>query len=200
MFGVLEIILRRDPIPGQSFGLGQIQIALIVSLGVLRTPRLGAGEPGRFSSPGLGCSRHCVGHAFAISAQLCRRWMTLRSVVHIGPYAARRKPRDVDWRIVGLPHNQRVRCRKGDDRTAMGVRRKLGAALDQNRELAERIRADEAYIGSQSGVFKLPDGGAVASGSAGYSGNGRFIDCTAPEFSPPFRLQPASYRSCRWQR
>jgi len=69
--------------------------------------------------------------------------------------------------IVGLPHNQRARCRKGDDRTAMGVRRSWARRSIKNRELAERIRADKAYIGSQSGVFKLPDGGAVASGSAG---------------------------------
>jgi hypothetical protein len=58
VFGVLEVILRRDPIPGQSFGAGQIQIALIVSLGVLRVPRLGTGVPERFGSPG--CSRHCL--------------------------------------------------------------------------------------------------------------------------------------------
>jgi hypothetical protein len=31
MFGVLEVVLCRDPIPGQSLGAGQIQIALIVS-------------------------------------------------------------------------------------------------------------------------------------------------------------------------
>ncbi len=43
MFGMLEVILCRDPIPGQGFGAGQIQIALIVSLGVLTVPRLGAG-------------------------------------------------------------------------------------------------------------------------------------------------------------
>src|SRR6266550_3954506 len=102
--------------------------------------------------------------------------------------------------IVGLPHNQRARCRKGDDRTAMGVRGGWARRSIKNRELAERIRADKGYIGSESGVFKLPDGDAVTSGSAGYSGNGRFIDCTASESSSPFRLQPASYRSCRWQR
>src|SRR3979490_2737176 len=89
MLGVLEVLLPRDPIPRQSLVAGAIQIALTASLGVLRAPGLGAGKPGRSSSPGLGCSRHCVGHAFAISAQLCRRWMTLRSVVHIGPDAAR---------------------------------------------------------------------------------------------------------------
>jgi hypothetical protein len=96
MFGVLEVILCRDPIPGQGFGAGQIQIVLIVSSGVLTVPRLGAGEPSRTRSAGLGCSRLCVGHVFGIPVQLCRRWMTFRSVVHIGTYAARRKPGDVD--------------------------------------------------------------------------------------------------------
>jgi hypothetical protein len=52
VFGVLEVILRQDPVPGQSFGAGQGQIAFIVSLGVLSVPRLGAGEPGRLISPG----------------------------------------------------------------------------------------------------------------------------------------------------
>lgn len=131
MFGVLEVILRRDPIPRQSFGLGQIQIALIVSLGVLRTPRLGAGKPGRSSSPGLGCSRHCVGHAFAISAQLCRRWMTLGSVVHIGPYAARRKPRDVDWRNCRTAAQSAGAMPQGRRSNCDGRARRLGAALDQ---------------------------------------------------------------------
>ena len=131
MFGVLEVILRRDPIPRQSFGLGQIQIALIVSLGVLRTPRLGAGKPGRSSSPGLGCSRHCVGHAFAISAQLCRRWMTLRSVVHVGPYAARRKPRDVDWRNCRTAAQSAGAMPQGRRSNCDGCAKKLGAALDQ---------------------------------------------------------------------
>src|SRR6266699_2160810 len=130
MFGVLEIILRRDLIPRESFGAGQIQIALIVSLGALRTPRLGAGEPGRSSSPGLGCSRHCVGHAFAISAQLCRRWMTLRSVVHIGPYAARRKPRDVDWRNCQTAAQSAGAMPQGRRSNCDGCARRLGAALD----------------------------------------------------------------------
>ena len=131
MFGVLEIILRLDPIAGQSRGASQVQIAPIVFLGALRVPRLGAGKPGRSSSPGFGCSRHCVGHAFAISAQLCRRWMTLRSVVHIGPSVARRKPRDVDWRNCrtaaqsagAMPQGRRSNCHE--------CAKKLGAALDQ---------------------------------------------------------------------
>lgn len=70
MFGVLEVILRYDPVPGQSFGVGQGQIAFIVSLGVLSVPRLGAGEPGRFISlGGLGSSRHGVRHNLRIWAR-----------------------------------------------------------------------------------------------------------------------------------
>ena len=141
---MLEVILRRDPIPRQSFGAGQIQIALIVSLGALRTPGLGAGKPGRSSSPGLGCSRHCVGHAFAISAQLCRRWMTLRSVVHIGPYAARRKPRDVDWRNCRTAAQSAGAMPQGRRSNCDGCTRRLGAALDQKQ------RAGRTHPGRQS--------------------------------------------------
>jgi hypothetical protein len=43
VFGMLEIIFRCDPIPGQSLGTGQYQIAFIVSLGVFRVLRLGRG-------------------------------------------------------------------------------------------------------------------------------------------------------------
>jgi hypothetical protein len=59
VFGELEVILCHDPVPGQSFGAGQGQIAFIVSLKVLRIPRLEAGEPGRLISlGGSGSSRH----------------------------------------------------------------------------------------------------------------------------------------------
>ena len=51
VLGVLEIILRRDPVSRQSFGAGQDQVAFIVPLCVLRVPRLGAGMSGRFGSP-----------------------------------------------------------------------------------------------------------------------------------------------------
>jgi len=45
-----------------------------------------------------------------------------------------------------------------------------GSALDQeHRELAEQIRIGQTYIGEQSGDFKLPDGGAVGSGSTACS-------------------------------
>jgi hypothetical protein len=43
VLGVLEVILRRDPVPGQGFGAGQGQIALIVPLSILSVPSLKAG-------------------------------------------------------------------------------------------------------------------------------------------------------------
>src|ERR1700723_1879096 len=52
VLGVLEVILRRDPIPGQSFGAGQVQIAFIASLEVLNINRSGADEAGRLLSLG----------------------------------------------------------------------------------------------------------------------------------------------------
>ena len=86
---MLEVVLSCDLVPGQSFGAGQDQIAFIVSLCVLRVPRLRAGEPGRFISLGwLGSSRHCVGQNFRIWARLrCRRFK-FRNVFHVGPYDA----------------------------------------------------------------------------------------------------------------
>jgi hypothetical protein len=67
VFGVLEVILRRDPIPGESFGTGHGQIAFIASLEVLNITRLGTDEPGRLiSSGGLRSAEHSVGHDFRI--------------------------------------------------------------------------------------------------------------------------------------
>ena len=66
MFGVLEVILRHDLVPSQSFGAGQGQITFIVSLKVLSIPRLGTEKPGTFISLGrAGYSRHRVGITFA---------------------------------------------------------------------------------------------------------------------------------------
>ena len=47
VFGVLEVILRHDPVPGQSFGAGQGRIAFIASLEILKVHRLWADKPGR---------------------------------------------------------------------------------------------------------------------------------------------------------
>lgn len=89
MFGVLEVILRHDPVPGQSFGVGEGEIVFIVSSSVLSVPRLGAGEPGGFISLlGLRSSRHGVRHSLRIWARLHRRRFKFRNVFHIGPYAA----------------------------------------------------------------------------------------------------------------
>jgi hypothetical protein len=158
---MLEVILCRDPIPGQGFGAGQIQIAPIVSLGVLSVPRWGAGESRR-----LGCSRHCVGHVFCIAAQLCRRWMTFRSVFHF--WSVCRTAEAVGHCLEESStcrHNQQARCRKGRRSNFDGVRGGWARRSIIRGELAERIQVDHFHIGSQSGVFKLPDGGAVASGS-----------------------------------
>ena len=47
VFGVLEVILRHDPVPGQSFGARQGRIAFIASLEILNVHRLWADKPGR---------------------------------------------------------------------------------------------------------------------------------------------------------
>src|SRR2546430_1843730 len=84
VLGVLEIILRRDPVPRQSFGAGQEQIAFIVSFCALLVSRRGTREPGRFisSAGGLGSSRRCAG------PWLCRYGFKFRNVFHVHPYAA----------------------------------------------------------------------------------------------------------------
>jgi len=85
VFGVLEVILRDDPVPSQSFGAGQGQIAFIVSLEVLRVSRLGAEEPGRFISlGGSGPMWRRVGHNPRIWAWLRRRRFKFRNVFHNG--------------------------------------------------------------------------------------------------------------------
>jgi hypothetical protein len=71
MFGVLEVILRHDPVPGQNFGARQGQIAFIVSLKVLSIPHRGAEKPGTFISWGRsGSPRHSVAITFRIWAWL----------------------------------------------------------------------------------------------------------------------------------
>lgn len=71
MLGVLEVILRHDPVPGQSFGAGQGRIAFIASLEIVSVTRLEADESGRLISlGGLRASPHNVGHRFRILARL----------------------------------------------------------------------------------------------------------------------------------
>jgi hypothetical protein len=67
VFGVLEVILRHDPIPGQSFDAGKGQIAFIASMEVLNITRLVADESGRLISVcGLRSSQHGVGMTFVL--------------------------------------------------------------------------------------------------------------------------------------
>ncbi len=88
MFGVLEIVLRRDPVSGQCFGASQSQVALIGFLCALRVPCLSVREPGRFCSRQRRLSRHCLGHPRRGCARLRRRSFEFRNVLHVGPYVA----------------------------------------------------------------------------------------------------------------
>jgi|SRR5258708_6341324 hypothetical protein len=89
MFSVLEVIFRCDPVASQGFGASQFQIALIISLGVLRG--LCVAEPGRFSFLEPGVSWHCVGHILHLRARLCRRQLEFGSSFHKTPYVAAAK-------------------------------------------------------------------------------------------------------------
>jgi hypothetical protein len=153
VFGVLEVILRHDPVPGKGFGAGQGQIALIVSLCVLSVPRLGAAGPEKFISPrGLGSSRHSVGHTLRIWAWGRRRRFKFRNVFHVGPYAA---PAEAGRRSFEELSSCNATKVSAAARAAPGCG-KLRSALDQEyRELAERIQIDWSHIGRQSRDFKL---------------------------------------------
>lgn len=67
----------------------------------------------------------------------------------------------------------------------------MGSALDQeHRELAEQIRIDQTYIGEQSGDFKLPDGGAVGSGSTACSAKVALLIARLQNLHCRFRFGP----------
>src|ERR1700684_1007238 len=72
MFGVLEVILRHDPVPRQSFGAGQGRIAFIACLEIVNVTGLEADDSGRliFLAGGLRSSPHGFGHLFRILARL----------------------------------------------------------------------------------------------------------------------------------
>jgi len=136
VLGILEIILRRDPVSRQSFGAGQHQIALIVSFCALSVSRLGVGEPGRFISAGrLRSSRRCAGRSFRIWARLCRRGFKFRNVFHVGPYAA---PADA----VRRSFEELPCCNTVDGRAAMSAAIKFPGCGRSARESAERIHID----------------------------------------------------------
>jgi hypothetical protein len=89
VLGVLEIILRRDPVSRQSFGTGQNQIALIVSLRALGVSRLGVGGTERLMlTGGPGYSRRRRGDKLRIWARPCRYRFRFRNLFHVGPSAA----------------------------------------------------------------------------------------------------------------
>jgi hypothetical protein len=126
VLGVLEIILRRDPVSRQSFGAGQHQIALIVSFRALSVSRLGAGEPGRLiSAGGLRPSRRCAGRDFRIWAWRCRCGFKFRNIFHAGPYAAPSAPADAVRRsfeeFVELRHRRRARRGERSHQTCGGA-------------------------------------------------------------------------------
>ena len=88
VLGMLEVILRRDLVSRHSFGAGQNQIALIVSLRALGVSR-GTGGTQRLMFTGrLGSSRRRASDKLRIWAQPCRDRFRFRNLFHVGPYAA----------------------------------------------------------------------------------------------------------------
>jgi hypothetical protein len=138
VLGVLEIILRRDPVSRQSFGAGQRQIPSMVCFRALSISRLGAGEPGRLiSAGGLRPSRRCAGRDFRIWAWRCRCGSKFRNVFHVGPtplHPLRRTPCDVHSRNLSC-------CNTVDGRAATGATIKL-------------VGVREVRLGTRSGTQK----------------------------------------------
>src|ERR1700730_12634976 len=128
MFGVLEIILCHDPVPGQSFGAGQGQKAFIVSLCVLNVSRLGARDSGRFISPErLGSSGHSVSHTIRIWAS--RRAADSSSEMNFmlaAPAEARRSFEELSS-YTATKHGSLTRYRSCDTHTTTFCRRLLRA-------------------------------------------------------------------------
>jgi hypothetical protein len=96
VLGMLEIILRCDPVSLQSFSAGQGQVAFIVFLGALSVLRVRVRELGRFISPGgPGSSARYAGHSFRIWTWLCRYRLNFRNVLHVGFHVVCRSGRAV---------------------------------------------------------------------------------------------------------
>lgn len=158
VLGVLEIALRRDPVSRQRFGLGQGQIALIVSLRALSVSCLRAGKPRRLvSAARLGSSRRGAGHNFRIRARPRRNVFRFRNVFHVGPYAAPAKSRATCvGGFVVLQHRRWAHCREGSDQTSR-VREvepwhSVGNT-EAGRTNPHRLRL---HLGTQNGDFKSP--------------------------------------------
>jgi hypothetical protein len=107
MFGVLEVILRHDPVPGQSFGAGQGRIAFIASLEIVNVTGLEADDSGRliFLAGGSGSSPHGVGHRFRILARLPAAGLSFEMYFILVPTP---KPANVRSRRWGAPYAEGV--------------------------------------------------------------------------------------------
>lgn len=107
MFGVLEVILRHDPVPRQSFGAGQGRIAFIACLEIVNVTRLGADESGRliFLVGGLRSSPHSVGHRFRILVRLPAAGLSFEMYFILIPTP---KPANVRSRRWGAPYAEGV--------------------------------------------------------------------------------------------
>jgi hypothetical protein len=126
---------------------------------------------------------------FRILARLCCRWFKFKNVFHVSPYAATGGGRATFVR--GIVEYHAVDGRAAAQRSNFDGYRRLGSALDQeHRELAEQIRIDQTYIGEQSGDFKLPDGGAVGSGSTACSAKVALLIARLQNLHCRFRFGP----------
>src|SRR3979490_3429834 len=118
MFSVLEVIFRRDPVASQGFGASQFQIALIISLGVLRGLCVRA-EPGRFSFPEPGVLWHCVGHILHLRARLCRRRLKFGRGLQRSPYAEAAKAVRRSFGGLSVRYNRRANGAHWSNRKSM---------------------------------------------------------------------------------
>jgi hypothetical protein len=150
MFSVLEVIFRRDPVAAQGFGAGQLQITLIISLGVLSGLCIRAAKPGRFSFLEPGVSRCCVGHILRLLARPCRRWLKFESGVHGSPYAAAAKAARRSFEGLSVRYNRRAHRAYRSNRKSIAL-----WDVERVQQSTERIPVDATDVVSRVGDFKL---------------------------------------------
>jgi hypothetical protein len=150
VLGMLEIILRRDPVSRESFGAGQNQIALIVSLRALSVSRRAGGTERLMFTGGLVSLRRRAGGKLRIWAQPCRYRFRFRNLFHVGPYVAAAEPCDLHSRNCRVAAPSRERCSKGSDRTTRARCERWGWLSIQNTKAQPNESTSTAfYIGAQ---------------------------------------------------
>jgi hypothetical protein len=156
VLGVLEIVLRRDLISRESFGAGQNQVALIVSLRILSVSRRAGGTERLMFTGMRGSLRPRAGVKLRIWARPCRSRFRFGSLFHGGPSAAVAEPCGLHSRNCRVAAPSRERCSKGSGSTTRARCERWAGFRSRTRSPAERIHIDCILHKSPNAHFKLP--------------------------------------------